>query len=204
MSSSEIDNRIWQDVKESLETARNIINRNNRLKEEVKIKILKERAAQLAKLPQEKIRVKKRIKLMKFIIGKEQYAIEPIYIREVYPLLGLTNIPCTPDYVLGVINLRGQIISVLDIKKFFEIPDSGITDLSKVIVLKDRNMELGILADKIIGVERVLEENIQTSLPTLTDIREEYLKGITNERVVILDGKKLLSSEKIIINEEVQ
>ena len=93
---------------------------------------------------------------------------------------------------------------MIDIKKFFDLPEKGLTDLNKVIILYDDKMEVSILADVILGVRLVPKGEIQPSLPTLTGIREKYLKGVTNGRVVILDGGKLLSDKKIIIHEEVE
>jgi len=64
-------------------------------------------------------------------------------------------------------------------------------------------MEFGILADTILGVRNMPLGDLQPSLPTLTGIREEYLRGVTRERVVVLDARKLLSDEKIIVNEQI-
>ena len=79
----------------------------------------------------------------------------------------------------------------------------GVTDLNKVIVLQSDTMVFGILADTILGVCRVPVSEIQPSLPTLTGIREKYLKGVTRERTVLLDAEKLLADEKIIVQEQV-
>jgi len=106
--------------------------------------------------------------------------------------------------VLGIVNLRGEILSVVDIKKFFELPEKGLTDLNKVIVLQSASMLFGILADAILGVRSIARTEIQSSLPTLTGIREDYLTGVTNERVAILDAAKLLSDRKLVVQEEVQ
>lgn len=65
-------------------------------------------------------------------------------------------------------------------------------------------MEFGILADAIIGARNIVVSELQTSLPTLTSIREEYLKGITKERTVILDAQKLLSDKSIVVHELVE
>lgn len=123
--------------------------------------------------------------------------------REVYPLEELTPLPCTPPFVLGIVNLRGEILSVIDIKKFFDLPEKGLTDLNKVIVLEFEDMAFGIVADAISGVRRISRAAIQPSLPTLTGIREDYLQGVTAERVVVLDAEKLLNDEKLIVNEQV-
>ncbi|MCR4333111.1 MAG: chemotaxis protein CheW, partial [Sulfuricaulis sp.] len=79
-----------------------------------------------------------------------------------------------------------------------------LTDLNKVIIIRSRDMELGILADVILGVRSIPCKEIQSSLPTLTGVREDYLTGVTKERVVILDAAKLLSDRKIIVQEEVE
>lgn len=105
--------------------------------------------------------------------------------------------------VLGIVNLRGEIVSVIDVRKFFDLPQTGLPDLNKVIVLKSGDMVFGILADVILGVRRIALAEIQSSLPTLTGIRGKYLKGITPERTVVLDAGKLLADEDIVVQEQV-
>lgn len=164
-----------------------------------KAKVLKERARALAK---EGVRVaedESYLEVVEFMLAHERYALELTHIREVYPLKELTPLPGAPDFVLGIINVRGQILSIIDIKKFFELPEKGLTNLNQVIILESEEMEFGILADEILGTSSIPASTIQTSLPTLTDIREEYLKGVTGDRVVILDGEKILSDEKIVV-----
>jgi purine-binding chemotaxis protein CheW len=93
---------------------------------------------------------------------------------------------------------------VIDIKKFFDLPEHGITDLHKVIIVHHEKMELGILADLIVGVRTVSLNALQPSLPTLVGIREEYLKGVTAERLVVLDVARILTDQRIIVQEEVE
>ena len=109
--------------------------------------------------------------------------------------------------MLGIVNLRGEILPVIDIRKFFDLPEKGLTNLNKVIVLesagsKSGDMVFGTLADAISGVCRIPRAGIQPSLPTLTGIRDDYLVGVTAERVVVLDAEKLLHDEKLIVNEQ--
>jgi purine-binding chemotaxis protein CheW len=93
-------------------------------------------------------------------------------------------------------------LSVIDIKKFFDLPEKGLTDLNKLIVLDSGAMRFGILADAIVGVRHIPLAEIQPSLPTLTGIREKYLKGVTAGRTVVLDAEKLIADEKIIVQEQ--
>lgn len=167
-------------------------------------KILKARAKELAREAREEKTLERSMEIVEFLLASEKYGVESSYVREIYPLKELTPVPCTPPFVLGIINMRGQILSVIDIKKFFDLPEKGLTDLNKVIVLGADKMEFGILADAILGVNGVSINDIQPGLPTLTGIRGEYLIGITGERVVILDVEKLLKDKKIIVHEEIQ
>lgn len=166
--------------------------------------ILKARAKALARPPESLKHTEAVIEVIEFGLAQERYAIPTAAVREVYPLKDLTPLPCTPPFVLGVINLRGQILPVIDIKKFFDLPQQGITDLHKVIIVHHEEMDLGILADVVLGVRAVPLNALQPSLPTLAGIREEYLKGVTAERLVVLDVTRILADPRIIVHEEVE
>lgn len=165
--------------------------------------ILKARAVVLAREPVASAAEGERIEVVEFLLADERYAIEASYIGEVYPLKDLTVLPCTPAFVLGVINLRGRILSVIDLRTFFDLPNRGLSDLNKVIVLHDAAMEFGLLADAIIAARWLPRSTILSSLPTLTEIRAEYLLGVTPERLVVLDGGKILADSRMIVHEEV-
>jgi purine-binding chemotaxis protein CheW len=164
--------------------------------------ILKERARLLAQRPDDET-VGAAIEVVTLLLAYETYAIETAYVREVYPLKDLTPLPCTPPFVAGIVNVRGQVMSVIDLKKLFELPAKGITDLNKVVIISDGDMEFGILADAILDVRNIPLQEIQSGLPTLTGVRESYLKGITADRLVVLDAEKLLHNKDIVIHEEV-
>jgi purine-binding chemotaxis protein CheW len=166
-------------------------------------KVLVARAQALARQPQKEEPAAERIEVVEFLLASERYGIESSYIGEVYPLKDLTRIPCTPPFVMGVMNVRGKILSVIDVRKFFELPDKGLSDLNKVIILHDDTLEFGILADAILGVRMLSIRHLLPTLPTLTDIRSDYLKGITEDRLVVLDGGKMLSDRSIVVHEEV-
>ncbi|BCR03127.1 hypothetical protein DESUT3_01960 [Desulfuromonas versatilis] len=142
------------------------------------------------------------IELLEFHLAHEVYGVESAYVTEVYPLKDLTPIPSTPEFVLGIINVRGRIVSVVDVKKFFDLPEKGLTDLNKVIILQSAGMEFGILADVIVGVRKIPAGELQPPLPTLTGIRLEYLKGIAGGNLVVLDAAKLLADRSVVVNHQ--
>lgn len=193
----------WREVKQRLKASRVATERIWAPTAEDTQRILKERAGALAREPARAESADEWIEVVEFTLSYETYAVASEYVREVCPMEELTPLPCTPSFVLGIVNLRGEILSVIDIKKFFDLPEKGLTDLNKVIVLESKDMVFGIVADAISGVRRIFRADIQPSLPTLTGIREDYLYGVTAERVVVLDAEKLLSDEKLIVQEQV-
>jgi purine-binding chemotaxis protein CheW len=191
----------WSAIHSRLEAVNASITRGSSPGPEERKRILRERAHMLARQPG-KGQNRDTIEVVEFMLAKERYGIESRYVREVYPLRDYTPLPCTPSFVLGLLNLRAQIISVIDIKKFFDMPEKGISDLNKVIIISEGKMIFGILADVILDVRNIAVEEIQASIPTLTGIREKFLRGITGERTVILDAAKLLADKDIVVYEE--
>jgi len=198
---AEID---WESINGWLEKVRASLEDGRRSAPEERRRILRDRAKVLARKPEREASDEVYIEVVEFRLAQERYAVESAFVREVYPLKELTPLPCTPPFVLGIVNVRGQILSVVDLKVLFELPEEGLTDLNRVIILRSNSMEFGILADAILGTRRVLLGQVQASLPTLTDVREEYLKGVTEERMVILDAEKLLADPRTVVHEEVK
>lgn len=141
------------------------------------------------------------LEVVEFVLGTEHYGIESCHIREIQPLSEFTPLPCAPPFVLGLVNVRGQILSIINIKKLFDLPEKGLTDLNKVIIVHTRHMELSVLADAILGVRSIPLDELHPALPTQTGIRADYLKGITKDPMVVLDVEKILSDEKILVDE---
>jgi len=166
--------------------------------------ILRARARALAQTPERPPVAGAMLELLEFTLAQERYAVENRYVREVCPLKELTPVPCTPPFLLGVVNVRGRILPVLDLKKFFDLPEKGLTDLHRIVLVRGDGLELGLLADAITGVRSISADTLQASLPTLTGIREDYLKGVTAERLVVLDLARILADPKIVVHEEVE
>jgi purine-binding chemotaxis protein CheW len=144
------------------------------------------------------------LEILEFSLAYERYGLETSFVREVYPLKELTPLPCTPPFVLGIINVRGQILAVIDLKRLFNLPSRGLSDLNKVIILRRGRLEVGLLVDAVTGVRSVPLPELQTSLPTLEGLSPDYLKGITSDALIILDAEKILADPKLIVHEEVE
>lgn len=163
--------------------------------------ILEERARALAKVAETK--TGETLRVVIFSLSNETYGISTDYVREVQPLREISPVPCTPGFVVGVINIRGSIYSVIDIRDFLGVPKQEITDLTKVILVDAAGLEVGILADDVSGEMSVPLAEIKPSLATHGGIKEEYTQGVTKDMLIVLNLEALMHDERIIVHEEV-
>ncbi len=172
------------------------------MKNEIRAK-LKERAIIMAQEPEDKKVTSAMVDVIAFTLVTETYGIETAFVREVCPLWDYTQLPGVPSYILGIISVRGQILPVVNLKKLFNLPEKGLGELNKVIILSNGQMEFGILADEVHGTQSIKPGDIQVVPPTVTGIGEKYLKGVTNEHIVVLEAENILNDKKIIVKEHV-
>lgn len=194
----------WQSIYARLEAVQHSIEHGNVQTPEQKRAILRTRAKLMAQEPRQSQDENSELEIVEFRMAHETYAFESRYIREVYPLREYCPLPCTPAFVFGLVNVRGQLLSVLDLKKFFGLATQELDNHNQTIILHHGGMEIGILADALLDVRHVAREGLTSALPTLTGLRNEFLLGITPARVIILDAEKLLSSREIIVYEEIE
>jgi purine-binding chemotaxis protein CheW len=189
----------WAEVHRRLEAAATTLERVITPGTEDKKRLLKARAKALSQEIIQEDAGQQYLEVVEFRLVGEVYGIETSYIREVYPLKELVPVPGTPPFFLGITSVRGQILSVIDIKRLFNLPDKGLTELDKIVIVRSGEVELGIRADVILGMRSIPQGDIQPSLPTLAGIREKYLSGITKDAVIMMDIQKLLKDESLIV-----
>jgi len=157
-----------------IDAAQETVAQRAELSADEKRSIPEARAQALAKEPKGDIIEREHLEIIQFRLASETYGIETKFVREVYPLKDFTPLPCTPGFVLGVVNVRGQILSVVDLKTFFNIPEKGLGEMNKAIAIRNERIEFGILADIILGVQLIALDEIQISIPTVTGVGAEY------------------------------
>jgi len=162
--------------------------------------LLRKRAAEMAREPELVTDESARFDLVTFTLSSEIYGIESDYVREVYPMKDFTPLPGTPSYILGVINVRGKVLAVIDLKKFFNLPTMGLGELNKVIILSNDDMEFGILADTVLGAQTISAADVRPAPQTVGGIGEDFLMGVTTERMMVLSAVQLLTDTKIIVD----
>ncbi len=166
-------------------------------------RVLDERARKLAGEAADEEAPGDLIEVVEFALAGEHYALALAGVREVCGLKDYTPVPCTPDFVLGIINLRGEIHTIIDLKRFFDLPECGITELNKVLILDGDGLRLGILADAILGVRSVRRAEVAAPPATVAGLRSDYLLGVTGGRLIVLDAAKILGDPRIVVNEQV-
>lgn len=138
--------------------------------------------------------------LLEFKVVNTYYAIEEKYLKEVFRIKDITPLPGTPDFVLGLINKRGEFFSVINIQVFLEQKEIGISDLNKVIIISANDTQYGILCDSISGSAN--SQEFSSVLPSnFGKLQKEFIKGINQAGVLLLDGEALTTSKKIIIEQ---
>lgn len=165
--------------------------------------ILKKRAKLLQQSEEEIVQGGEEINGLQFMLSNENYLIDSLFISEVIHVKAITPIPCTPSFILGMINLRGKILSVIDLNKYFNLPEKKVSDLNRLIVVKHKDIELCILTDDIIGNTIIELESLQKNVTTISDLPANCILGVTKDRLIVLNIKELLEDDRIIINEEV-
>jgi purine-binding chemotaxis protein CheW len=136
----------------------------------------------------------------------EQYGIPISQVQEIIRISSITRIPNSPSHMEGVINLRGRILPVLNLRKRLKMPVSDITRKSRIIVTEINHKEIGLLVDAVLQVIKVPSELIDNAPEEVLDIDSDYITGVcrlTKGLVILLDLERLLRREQINLKEDV-
>jgi purine-binding chemotaxis protein CheW len=139
-------------------------------------------------------------KFLSFFLKNEEYGIEILKVQEIIGMLPITRVPRTPEYVCGVINLRGKIIPVTDLRRKFGMEEMEESAENCTIVVKTSGIEIGVIVDKVSEVLDISDADIEEVPSFGTEVGTKYLLGIgnTNGRVrLLLDIDFVISEEDI-------
>ena len=170
--------------------------------------ILESRAKKLAELPKSEHDVDTIFHALSFTIGEERYAVDIQRVREVHPLNRLSRVPCTPDFVLGTVNIRGHIYSVIDIVKFMGLSSGKLPESVYILLVCAENeyekdaIETCIVSHTVPKVTQISVHAIQPPSTTITGDAQMYVRGVLDDMTIILDLDKILDDPKLIVDEE--
>lgn len=123
-----------------------------------------------------------------FKLGKEEYGIDILNVREITELKETTKIPNAPDFVEGIINLRGTVIPVINLKNRFYLGETNINKNSRIIIVTMDEKQIGFIVDDASQVMTLKEDEIENPPEIITGIDRKYIVGIgkMNEKIIIL------------------
>lgn len=135
----------------------------------------------------EKIYSGNEIQLVIFKLGKEEYGVSILQVQEIKRMTDITRVPHTPDYIRGVINLRGSVLPVVDLKKRLNLPQQPYTDDTRIIIVKIEDIAVGMIVDAVSEVMAIQQENIEAP-EVVSGIAADYLSGVgkMDNRLLIL------------------
>ena len=139
-------------------------------------------------------------KFLTFSVGKESYGIEIKYVTEIIGIQDITNVPELPEYLKGIINLRGKIIPVIDVRLRFRKEPKDYNDRTCIIVIDIKDISVGLIVDNVSEVLNIGDENIVPPPDVKIGFHSRYVRGIGkvgNEVKLLLDCDKLLNDDEI-------
>jgi len=138
------------------------------------------------------------LQLVSFHLADEVYGIEITKVREIILMCDITQVPQTPHYVKGLINLRSTVIPVIDLRSRFGLSESELTSESRIMVVNVGNKTVGIIVDGVDEVLRISSDQIAPAPPTVASVGNEYLNGLVKLEealLILLDIDNLLGEE---------
>ncbi len=173
--------------------------RDDELTKEQKQAILQERADALAQTPIKASKRENQVDVLEFVIAGEKFAVEAKYVREANKLAGVTPLPCTPPFVLGLINFRGQILALLDLRSFLELEARSHSSDLQVVVLQNEHIQSGFAVDEIIGISSIPENELQSPKQLVSAAVAPLLKGVRLDQLSLIDVEKLFADPRIVV-----
>lgn len=140
----------------------------------------------------------KTVELATFYVGDSLCGMDILKVQEINKLLEMTEVPLAPDYVKGILNLRGQIVTVIDLGSKLELTDTNTDGDTRNIIVNSNGEYIGLLVDKIGDVERTEEENIEPPPANIGGIQGRYFEGVfkkENSLIGILNVEEILKDD---------
>ncbi len=134
-----------------------------------------------------------------FQLEEETYGINVMQVREVLRYTEIAPVPGAPDYVLGIINLRGNVVTVIDTRSRFGLMEGEVTDNTRIIVIESERQVIGILVDSVAEVVYLRSSEIDTTPSVGTDESAKFIQGVSNrdgKLLILVDLNKLLSDDE--------
>jgi purine-binding chemotaxis protein CheW len=140
------------------------------------------------------------LQFVSFTLNNEEYAVDILSVQEINRITEITKIPNSPDYVEGVVNLRGKVIPVINLRKKFGFEEKLIDDTSRIIIMDIQGITYGVIVDSVSEVLRVPSSTVEPTPPMSSEANSKFIKGLAK-----LDGRLIILIDiDNLIDEELQ
>ena len=128
------------------------------------------------------------VQLVVFRLGREEYGVGILQVQEIKRMTDITRVPRTPQYIKGVINLRGSVLPVLDLRKRLNLPAQEDSDDTRIIIVKVDDITVGMIVDLVSEVTAINQDNIELPSTVVGGVAANYLSGVgkQDDRLIIL------------------
>lgn len=173
---------------------------------EYKRKILEQRALIYSKSKKERITEKDadRQNYITFTHAREKFGINITNVIEIQQLKDITYIPNTPAFISGAVNVRGNIILVVNIMKFLNLKERGISDLTKIIIVQAGSIRRGILADDVSKKGDITVTDVKPPRGLITEENEKFISGVTDDMYILLNVNAIINDVKMRLIQDSQ
>ncbi|MDR1242937.1 MAG: chemotaxis protein CheW [Deltaproteobacteria bacterium] len=140
------------------------------------------------------------IQLVTFSIGEEEFGVDILKVQEIIRTMEITKVPRAQAFVEGVINLRGKVIPIIDLRRRFGLNSKAHDKHTRIIVIEINNMIVGFVVDSVSEVLRIPSGTVEPPPPVVAGMDSEYINGVgklQDRLLILLDLDKLLSSEDL-------
>ena len=162
--------------------------------------LLERRARALAQKPAQP-RAVRWLELLRFKLAGEHYAIDSSCVLQVLALSDLTRMPGAPAHLLGVTNLRGQVLPVFDLRVLLGVVRPALCDMTRLLVLGKDEAELGILADAVEEISAIDPAQVLQPSQPLSGLERACVRGVTADALIVLDGAALLADRRLFLED---
>ncbi|MCB1875165.1 MAG: chemotaxis protein CheW [Chromatiales bacterium] len=134
-----------------------------------------------------------------FRLDDETYGINVMQVQEVLRVTEIAPVPGAPAYVLGIINLRGNVVTVIDTRSRFGLPPRDVDDSSRIVIIESDQQVIGILVDSVAEVQELPSSQIETTPNVGNEESSRYIQGVSsqkNQLLILVDLNKLLTEDE--------
>ncbi len=141
------------------------------------------------------------MQLIVFRAGSEEFGVKIDAVREIIKIGLITPIPESPDFIRGIINVRGEIVTAIDVKSRFDLPQTDTVEAKHIVVTKQNENLFGLIVDEVIEVLRIMKKDIKATPALIDTINEKYVSGIVshdNRLIILLDLDQVFSYQELV------